>query len=122
MSACSKRAEQNEEESATLVALAVEGDCVLDFYLERDSYDSGQSKTNEVFSVLIDGRPGQTYAINNPFQLIGASLSEPHIDELNVRNPYIIMMFLRPSPAGRHRHCTSMRDYTSVRNIFLLAA
>ena len=40
MSACSKRAEEYEEESATLVALAVEGDCVLDFCLERDSYDS----------------------------------------------------------------------------------
>ena len=30
MSACNKRAEENEEESAMLVALAVEGDCVLD--------------------------------------------------------------------------------------------
>ena len=46
MSARSKRA----EESATLVALAVEGDCVLDFCFWRDSYDSGHSKTNKVFS------------------------------------------------------------------------
>ena len=58
MSARSKLAEENEEENATMVALAVDGDCVLDFCLERDSYDSGHSKTNEVFSVLIDGRPG----------------------------------------------------------------
>ena len=50
-----KRAEENEEGSATLVALAGEGDCVLDFCLERDSYDSGRSNTNKVFSVLIDG-------------------------------------------------------------------
>ena len=56
-SARRKRAKENEEESGTLVAiaLAVEGDCVFDFCLERDSYDSGHSKTNEIFSVLIDG-------------------------------------------------------------------
>ena len=35
-----------------IIALAVEGDCVLDFCLERDSYDSGHSKTTKVFSVL----------------------------------------------------------------------
>ena len=28
------------------------------------------------------------------YTLFGASLSEPHIDELNVRNPYIIMFFV----------------------------
>ena len=56
MSACSRQAEENEEENSTLVALVVEGDCVLDFCLERDSYDSGHSKTNKVFSVLIDLR------------------------------------------------------------------
>ena len=55
MSARSKRAEENKEGSATLVALAGEGDYVLDFCLERDSYDSGHSKTNKVVSVLIDG-------------------------------------------------------------------
>ena len=37
------------------VALMVKGECVLDFCLKRDSYDSGHSKTNEVFSALIDG-------------------------------------------------------------------
>ena len=37
----SKRPEKNEEEGATLPALMVEGDCVLDFCLERESYDSG---------------------------------------------------------------------------------
>ena len=45
-----KRPEKNEEESATLPALTVEGDCVLDFCLERDSYDSGYCKTNEVLN------------------------------------------------------------------------
>ena len=52
VSALSKRDEENEEESVTLVALMAEGDCVLDFCLKRDSYDSGHSKTNVVFSVL----------------------------------------------------------------------
>ena len=55
MSVRSKRAEENKGESATLVALTVEGDCELDFCLERDSYNSRHSKTNEVFSVLFDG-------------------------------------------------------------------
>ena len=73
MAACSKQSENNEEESATLPALTVKGDCVLDFCLERDSYDSGYYKTNEVFSVLINGEPEwlchkRTYAINDPFQ------------------------------------------------------
>ena len=58
MATSSKRPEKNEEESATLPALMVEGDCVLDFYLERDSYDSGYCKTNEFFPVLINGEPG----------------------------------------------------------------
>ena len=43
--------------------------------------------------------------------IIGASLSEPHIDELNVRNLYIyIYIMVRPSPARRHIHCTATRD------------
>ena len=40
MSARRKQPEEDEEESVTLAALTVECDCVLDFYLERDSYDS----------------------------------------------------------------------------------
>ena len=69
----SKRPEKNEEGNATLPALTVEGDCVLDFCLEWDSYDSGYCKTNEVLSGLINGEPGwlcqkRTYAINDPFQ------------------------------------------------------
>ena len=73
MAAYSKRPEENEEESVTLAALTVEGDCVLDFYLEWDSYNVGYCKTNEIFSVLIDGGPGWlcrklTYAISDPFQ------------------------------------------------------
>ena len=73
MATSSKRPEKNEEESATLPALTVVGDCVLDFYLERESYDSGYCKTNEFFPVLINGEPGwlchkRTYAINDPFQ------------------------------------------------------
>ena len=55
---CAWWPEKNEEESATLPALTVEGDCVLHFCLERDSYDSGYCKTNEFFSVLINGEPG----------------------------------------------------------------
>ena len=63
----------NEEESTTLVVLTMEGDCVLDFCLEQDSHNSRYCNTNEVFSVLIDGRPKwlchkQTYAINDPSQ------------------------------------------------------
>ena len=63
--------------------------------------------------------------------MIGASLSEPHIDELNVRNLYIIIYIyephidelnvrnlyiiiyiymVRPSPARRYIHCTATRD------------
>ena len=46
---------------------------------------------------------------------IGASLSEPHIDELNVCNLYIIIIIIiiimvRPSPARRYRDCTGVRD------------
>ena len=41
-----------------LVAFMVEGNCVLDFCLDVDSYDSGYSKTNEVLSVPIDGGHG----------------------------------------------------------------
>ena len=50
MAANSMRPEKNEEESATLAALTVDGDCLLDLYLERDSNDSGYCKTNKVFS------------------------------------------------------------------------
>ena len=45
--------------------------------------------------------------------IIGASLSEPHIDELNVRNLYIIIIIIimvRTSPARRCRDCTGVRD------------
>ena len=46
MSARSKRPEEDEEESATLTALMMEGNCAFDFCLERDSNDSGYCKTN----------------------------------------------------------------------------
>ena len=73
IAASSKQPENNEEESATLPALTVEGDCVLDFCLEQHSYDSGYCKTNGFFSVLINVGPGwlcheRTYAINNSFR------------------------------------------------------
>ena len=46
--------------------------------------------------------------------IIGASLSEPHIDELNVRNLYIIIIIIiimvRTSPARRYRDCTGVCD------------
>ena len=60
MAARSKRPKENEEESPTLAALTMEGDCVLDFYLEQDCYGSysGHGKTSEGFSVLIDGATG----------------------------------------------------------------
>ena len=44
--------------NATLPSIMVKGDCVLDFCLEWDLYDSGYCKTIEVFSVLINGGPG----------------------------------------------------------------
>ena len=37
--------EEDEEGSATLTALIMEGDCVLDCYLSWDSYDSSCCKT-----------------------------------------------------------------------------
>ena len=55
MAARSKRSEKNEEESVTLPALAVKGDCVLDFCLKRNFYVDTADK---VFSVLINGEPG----------------------------------------------------------------
>ena len=45
MAVSNKRPEEDEEESATLAALTVEDDCVLDFCLEQDSYDSRYCKT-----------------------------------------------------------------------------
>ena len=46
--------------------------------------------------------------------IIGASLSEPHIDELHVRNLYMYILLLwymvRPSPARRYIQCTATRD------------
>ena len=47
--------------------------------------------------------------------VVGASLSEPHIDELNVRNLYIVIIIIiiimvRTSPARRYRDCTGVRD------------
>ena len=50
--------------------------------------------------------------------LIGASLSEPHIDELNVRNLYIMYYYIcmvRPSPARRYIHCTQCAIYSGGR-------
>ena len=75
MSTRGKRSEYNEEESATLAGFTVEGEYVIDFCLERDSYNSGHSKTNVFFSELIDGRPRwcshkQTNTIINYFQLL----------------------------------------------------
>ena len=45
--------------------------------------------------------------------VIGASLSEPHIDETNAHNPYLhiylIFFLVRPSRMNRHKHCTVLR-------------
>ena len=65
MAASSTQPEKKEEESATLPALTVEGNCVLDFCLEWDSYDSGYCKTNEFFSVLINGGPEMALSQTN---------------------------------------------------------
>ena len=69
MATHSQQPEENEEESATLTASMVEGDCVLGFRLERDTNDSRCCKTNKFSSVLIGGGPVRfvTYAINDPF-------------------------------------------------------
>ena len=55
VTAPTKRTKSNEEESSTLTALTVGGDYVLDSCLERDFYDRGCSKDNEVSLVAIDG-------------------------------------------------------------------
>ena len=48
---------------------------------------------------------------NYTLGIIGASLSEPHIDELHVRNLYIYVLYMvRPSPARRYIQCTATRD------------
>ena len=57
MATHSQRPEENEEESTTLTALTVEGDCFLGFRLERDTNDSRCCKTNKFISVLIGGGP-----------------------------------------------------------------
>lgn len=38
---------------------------------------------------------------------IGASLREPHIDENNVRNPYISLRYVRRPSAARYTQCTA---------------
>ena len=46
--------------------------------------------------------------------IIGASLSEPHIDKLNVRNIYICILYIvRPSPARHYIQFTASRDIYS---------
>ena len=67
MSVHSKQPEENEEEHATLGALTVDCDCVLDLGLELDSYDSGHSKTNKVFSVLIEVMVDSDGLVTNEF-------------------------------------------------------
>ena len=50
----------NEEESSSLTALTEDGDYILDSCSERDFYDHGCSKTNELFLVVIDGWAGRS--------------------------------------------------------------
>ena len=54
VTAPTERTKSNEEESSTLTASTVDGDYVLDSCLERDFYDHGCSKVNEVFLRVID--------------------------------------------------------------------
>ena len=106
MATSSKRPEKNDEESATLPALTVEDDCVLHSCLERDSYDSGYCKTNEVFSVLINDELGwlshkRTYAVNDPFPVKSLSTSMRNGVQLNA---LMVVVLLSDSPcSARHR-------------------
>ena len=64
-----------------------------------------------MFQAGVKGMSERSELIPCNLYIIGASLSEPHIDELNVRNLYIyIYIMVRPSPARRHIHCTATRD------------
>ena len=62
--------------------------------------------------IVSSGSPHNNVLHFSSILLIGASLSEPHIDELNVRNLYniIIIIMVRTSPARRYRDCTGVRD------------
>ena len=44
------------------------------------------------------------------YEVIGASLSKPHIDELNVCNPYIIIIMVSMAPTRRYIYCTRVRN------------
>ena len=45
------------------------------------------------------GEFATTCSLKFTVTISGASLSEPHLDELNVRNPYNIIIMVRTSPA-----------------------
>ena len=44
-------------------------------------------------------------------EIIGASLSEPHIDETNARNPYIMFIIIGASLSEPHINGTAMREF-----------
>ena len=60
MTAHSERLKSNEEESSCLTALTEDGDYVLDSCSERDFDNHGCSKTNKLFSVVIDVWAGRS--------------------------------------------------------------
>ena len=66
----------------------------------------------DVFKVYISKNHDFQNSAHSYRSIIGASLSEPHIDKLNVHNLYIIIIIImvRTSTARRCRECTGVRD------------
>ena len=71
MTAPTKRTKSNEEESSTLTALMVDGDYVFDSCSERDFYEHGCSKVNEVSSVAMNLFVWGPFPDNEVYFLVG---------------------------------------------------
>ena len=65
MTTHSERPKSNKEETSSLMALTVDGDYVLDSCSERQFYDQGCNKTNEIFLVVFD-MSGQNLLLGQP--------------------------------------------------------
>ena len=48
----------------------------------------------EIYRAALYNVYGGSRVTDVPYIIIGASLSEPHIDEMNARNPYIIIIII----------------------------
>ena len=55
------------------------------------------------------------------YDIIGASLSEPHIDEVNARNPYIIIIIIMYGSTSVTRNYIPSDLYGHKREIFYCA-